>query len=247
MHGVLAREIQLLDWYYKDESGENMARYEDLTEYSYQGRKENNTYNIGWLEGSNYPKGSVTKEFLMNLWEYMKYPIYFERGIYKNEYLDDKRDSFVACYNGYEIVLGCAEIRVLSADMQKVYAAPNLIIHYILNHGYLPPLEFVEAVINGAKPNSKEYSELIADIYSDIKNDANSKLICPYCHSNKNYFAPSEKKEYEENLEVKVVRASELVRENLNNNDYFYHVICKKCGKMFPVSFEDIIGKNKMI
>jgi hypothetical protein len=36
------------------------------------------------------------------------------------------------------------EIRV--AGEQVVYAAPLLIIHYIEEHGYLPPAEFLEAV-----------------------------------------------------------------------------------------------------
>jgi hypothetical protein len=43
------------------------------------------------------------------------------------------------------MLLGSAEIRVPGKD-GKVYAAPNLIYHYIKDCGYLPPQEFIDAV-----------------------------------------------------------------------------------------------------
>ena len=42
--------------------------------------------------------------------------------------------------------LGSAEIRVLGGG-GKVYAAPNLIYHYVAKHKYRPPEEFIEAVM----------------------------------------------------------------------------------------------------
>jgi hypothetical protein len=42
--------------------------------------------------------------------------------------------------------LGDAEVRVTGRD-GKVYAAPNLLYHYIEKHGYKPPDEFVEALM----------------------------------------------------------------------------------------------------
>jgi len=41
--------------------------------------------------------------------------------------------------------LGSAEIRVQGID-GAVYAAPNLIYHYMANHNYLPPEEFLGAI-----------------------------------------------------------------------------------------------------
>jgi hypothetical protein len=43
------------------------------------------------------------------------------------------------------MVLGSAEIRVKGAG-GKVYAAPNLIYHYMKDCGYLPPQEFLGAL-----------------------------------------------------------------------------------------------------
>ena len=55
-----------------------------------------------------------------------------------------------------ELWLGSAEIRVFSNE-GVTYAAPNLIYHYIVDHHYLPPEEFIRAVLEGPLPDSPEY------------------------------------------------------------------------------------------
>jgi hypothetical protein len=45
-------------------------------------------------------------------------------------------------------VLGDAEIRVV-AEGSKVFVAPTLVIHYVVEHRYQPLSEFVEAVRRG--------------------------------------------------------------------------------------------------
>ena len=62
--------------------------------------------------------------------------------------------------NGKSINLGSAEIRVISKN-DKIYASPNLIFHYIVNHQYLPPPEFIDAVLTGYLPNSEKYDSAI--------------------------------------------------------------------------------------
>ena len=47
--------------------------------------------------------------------------------------------------DGVSMHLGSAEIRVQGID-GAVYAAPNLIYHYMANHNYLPPEEFLGAI-----------------------------------------------------------------------------------------------------
>ena len=42
-------------------------------------------------------------------------------------------------------VSGSAEIRVRGAN--RVYAAPELVYHYVVAHQYKPPREFIEAVL----------------------------------------------------------------------------------------------------
>jgi len=83
--------------------------------------------------------------------------------------------------DGFKVALGSAEIRVLSKEntstirerlrRQKpgllflrkslgtfdVYAAPNLIYHYVEVHHYKLPEEFVNALREGPKPPDREY------------------------------------------------------------------------------------------
>ena len=43
-----------------------------------------------------------------------------------------------------ELRLGSAEIRVFGRE-EGTYAAPDLIYHYVVDHHYLPPEEFIKA------------------------------------------------------------------------------------------------------
>ena len=54
---------------------------------------------------------------------------------------------------------GQAEIRVLGEV--DIFAAPNLIYHYVAEHGYRPPDLFVDAVMNGPQPGSPEHRALV--------------------------------------------------------------------------------------
>ncbi len=58
-----------------------------------------------------------------------------------------------------ENLLGAAEIRVLGED--DIFAAPDLVYHYVTVHGYQPPQIFVDAVLNGYAPDSAAHRALI--------------------------------------------------------------------------------------
>ena len=45
----------------------------------------------------------------------------------------------------------------------NVYAAPSLIFHYILQHGYQPPQEFIDAVMDSENPDSDEYYQKVLE------------------------------------------------------------------------------------
>lgn len=49
-------------------------------------------------------------------------------------------------HEGEQYALGDAEIRVTHAD-GSVFAAPNLVAHYVLEHHYAPPAAFVDGVL----------------------------------------------------------------------------------------------------
>ena len=63
---------------------------------------------------------------------------------------DDACHPAEVVWEGEVHVVGSAEIRVIGADGVR-YAAPNMILHYVSAHHYLPPTEFVDAVLNRAR------------------------------------------------------------------------------------------------
>jgi hypothetical protein len=79
--------------------------------------------------------------------------------------LEGFRDSDrlrLAGRNGEELLLGSAEIRVFGKD-GLIYAAPNLIYHYVAVHHYKAPDEFLEAVGSRPGPLDPEYLARLED------------------------------------------------------------------------------------
>lgn len=127
-----------------------MAYYPDLSPYNYahHSKKE---LNIGWLEKDQpFPIGEVPENFFINLDFYLNsdFTLFHYMGDHDCEFCENCNDS------------SSCEIRVISKD-GKIYAAPELIKHYIKVHKYLPPQEFIDAVMTGPNPDSIEYNEII--------------------------------------------------------------------------------------
>ena len=40
---------------------------------------------------------------------------------------------------------------------ELLFVAPEMVVHYIEEHGYCPPAEFVEAVLRSPLPDTEEY------------------------------------------------------------------------------------------
>lgn len=107
---------------------------------------------IGWLSSSHpFPTGAVGPEFtsaLARLWEA---PVALTRGFHlcelcpKNREDDPHRfDAGSAFWSSTEY--GNGEILVRS-EAGVVYVAPRLVLHYVTEHGYRPPQEFIDAAL----------------------------------------------------------------------------------------------------
>lgn len=68
-------------------------------------------------------------------------------------------ETVTAEIDGDAVTLGSAEIRIIGDD--EIYAAPDLIHHYVVAHHYQPPAEFIQAVVSGPSPDSVEFRALI--------------------------------------------------------------------------------------
>lgn len=219
-----------------------MAVYKDFSEYELDNIKLHNVINIGWLgEAGSFPQGDVSEEFLMNLWEYYRCPVFSTRKIYQNEKLDGYWKFFTAVFNGREIGLGNSEVRVLDKEREVIYASPNLIIHYILNHNYRPPQEYIKAVIEGPKPNSKDYCNMISYTYKHVKKIEGQNGACPFCNSKCASFAYKEKRNCAKSTKLVVIESGKVEKGKSDSENYVYYFMCKDCGHLYEYNLASLV------
>ncbi|MEV4418264.1 hypothetical protein, partial [Catellatospora sp. NPDC049609] len=99
--------------------------------------------NIGWLEpGVDVPATDANLGYVNDLEYWMNnYQVRRSRGSHECGFciIGGRQDEFIN-----EFRKASTEFRVLGHG--KVYAAPYLLQHYVVQHGYRPPTEFVEAI-----------------------------------------------------------------------------------------------------
>ena len=135
---------------------------------------------VGWLSSwIRYKKGNVSQEFLDCLWEYILFPMNKNRCLFTCPLCTNLKDSKVIfTYKGAKVRVGNAEIWVFDEKMRKVYIAPDAILHYIIEHHYIPPKRFIEAVLYGPKPTTEIYKKKIQNfVYSEKKKKKDMTFI----------------------------------------------------------------------
>jgi len=140
-----------------------MTYYKDLTPYEYFVKDEKATVpvlNIGWLSSNElFETGITSREFRVNLFQFCspENRVLLARGFHicefcSSKYVEDDQ-------NQWDALKGNGEIRIQGHSI--IYAAPALIYHYVVEHNYKPPQEFIDAVLDGPQPGSVEYSILL--------------------------------------------------------------------------------------
>jgi hypothetical protein len=124
--------------------------YPDLTPYRYSFGDgdpiDPNVLNVGWLDAQRpFPKKRASEEFLDALFERCLEVVYQTRGHHRCPFCRASSSGVEVSRKGKRSWLGSAEIHIEGKD-GKIYAAPDLIYHYVAAHDYAPPDEFVEAV-----------------------------------------------------------------------------------------------------
>jgi hypothetical protein len=127
--------------------------YEDLSECDYFGKNFSKILMpVGWLENEKpFATGKVSKDFYEKLCEFNKKPWGFSQFLGYHE--------CNLCQ--FEGKLGIKNIFV--PHNNKIYVCPELITHYINDHLYLPPNEFIEAVLDCPPQNSMVYLKKILE------------------------------------------------------------------------------------
>ena len=125
-----------------------MSYFHDLTPYSYMARVAHpNELNIGWLDDQHeFPMGDLPDGVLPAIFELCRRRVNQTRGYHACQLCRSGRYPYMIEENGIRLSLGSAEIRVPGrSDIE--YASPDLIYHYVRDHHYRPPQEFIDAVL----------------------------------------------------------------------------------------------------
>ncbi|PSK93114.1 hypothetical protein [Taibaiella chishuiensis] len=121
--------------------------YPDLSKYEETSLP---IYTIGWLDQYEFFQQGAVSPFVVEkiIKTYLQEPVNLTRGIYLcpfcNRYLP--APCYIYINEDKSSILGHAEVWIPNKERTKIYAAPDLIIHYIKDHSYLPPQEFIDAV-----------------------------------------------------------------------------------------------------
>ena len=107
--------------------------------------------NVGRLAGGQpFARGSVSYPFFRTLLRLSKSPVHLCRGTHVCPFCEPPRDIIAQDPHYYYIWSqrreGNGEIRVTGLN-RFIYVAPVLIVHYIAEHQYQPPEEFIDAVL----------------------------------------------------------------------------------------------------
>lgn len=149
-----------------------MTYFKDLSEYTYlSDMYRSGTINIGWLSAIGFETESPSLLVLDYLWDFCSISIAATRGLHFCEICKIEQ-YIIAEKNGIRLKLGNAEIRVFSED-GEIYAAPNLLYHYIQKHHYKPPEKFIKALLNGAKPPDPAYFRRLKNLNLDWEKTLN--------------------------------------------------------------------------
>jgi len=123
---------------------------------------------VGWLDSEHsYQQGTTSLEFRNRI------ELFCSNSIIRNFGVEPcalcKREPVIAVlHSGIEVILyGTYEIRIPS-HVQRIYAAPDLILHYIIAHNYKPPQEFIDAVLSAPLPGTQEF-EKFAESWSGFR------------------------------------------------------------------------------
>lgn len=147
-----------------------MSHFEDLTpntlDYQLLGIE---SFYVGLLKpNQSFPIGETSQEFRDRLHDFCLFEniVCRVRSLHNCQFCSVSSDGWVIKdgvpqkNGGLESFARTnGEIRVLGET--KIYASTALIYHYVVEHKYKPPEEFIEAVLTSPEAGSKEHKEFL--------------------------------------------------------------------------------------
>jgi hypothetical protein len=126
-----------------------MTTYPDLSPYEYTPSADGNVVNVGWLgRESDFQVGPVDESIRLELRKRAENPLNVMRGWHDCELCGIESPIRIPPLEGLHgrISLGTGELWVVG-DAGITYVAPTLIVHYVEDHGYVPPASFNAALL----------------------------------------------------------------------------------------------------
>jgi len=133
-----------------------MAYYHDFTPYQYGHTEPHpDVVNIGWLSSEQpYSRAPPNEDLVAALRQLTASPVNLYRGSHLCEFCPTPptvpSKSGIPMLGPFPGTTGNGEIRVQGKG-RVTYVAPVLILHYVIEHQYSPPQEFIDAVLIDAK------------------------------------------------------------------------------------------------
>lgn len=128
---------------------QELFAYDDLTDYSHLINPFTfvDVKNVGWLNlKSNFQKGELRSSVLRKLKDVARQDEIFQPTVEPGRGFPfcEVCGSVKICNSGGELIRD-AELWIPYEDI--IFASPVLILHYIEVHHYLPPAEYIDAII----------------------------------------------------------------------------------------------------
>lgn len=126
---------------------------------------------VGWLGRSHsFPTGMIDTKYITKLEQIIssEQMVLKLRGRRFCELCDKSIDMEI---EGKQYLLGTREIWI-PTNTELIYVAPSLIYHFITEHHYLPPKEFLDALLNFVFPDEWKSDKVIVEEFTKRCNEA---------------------------------------------------------------------------
>ena len=114
--------------------------------------------NVGWLNPHHqFTRGPIEDLHIDLLWSLCRVTVMDTRGIHRCEFCSGDPVLSAYLHHGERRRLGTGEVRTFSPS-GMIFAAPDLVFHYMRDHGYLPPRAFLGALEATSSPDLTGYT-----------------------------------------------------------------------------------------
>ena len=126
---------------------------------------------VGWLDRAHpYAVQTPSHHFLTRLQVFCTHINISSMGIHECEFCP-QLISTIYVQNGRQRQQLGSGIMLAFGQRNRIYAAPDLVYHYVRDHQYAPPNEFVQAILRGPLPTARPYRARMLHLFESNKTD----------------------------------------------------------------------------